>query len=87
MSFIESLTILYKTRANILLDFRAKILLKIIYLVKGLKDCKFTQKVNKAKYAMKKIFLKGNRTTKYIKYKHKNTGASVAIYPKKQKFK
>ena len=87
MSFKESLTILYKTRANILLDFRAKILLKIIYLVKGLKDCKFTQKVNKAKYAMKKIFLKGNRTTKYIKYKHKNTGASVAIYPKKQKFK
>ena len=87
MSFKESLTILYKTRANILLDFRAKILLKIIYIVKGLKDCKFTQKVNKAKYAMKKIFLKGNRTTKYIKYKHKNTGASVAIYPKKQKFK
>ena len=87
MSFKESLTILYKTRANILLDFRAKILLKIIYIVKGLKDCKFTQKVNKAKYAMKKIFLKGNRTTKYIKYKHKNTGASVAIYPRKQKFK
>ena len=84
MSFKESLMILYKTRANILL---LKILSKITYIVKGLKDCKFTQKVNKAKYAMKKIFLKGNRTTKYIKYKHKNTGASIAIYPKKQKFK
>ena len=46
---------------------------------KGLKYCKFLWNRNKAKYVMKKIILKGNTTTKFIEYKHKNTGTSKSI--------
>ena len=42
---------------------------------KGLKYCKFTEKDMKQKTLWKKVTLKGN-VTKYIEYKHKNTGTS-----------
>ena len=41
---------------------------------KGLKYYKFTRKRNKTSY--KNIILKDNIATKYIEYKHKNTGTS-----------
>ena len=43
---------------------------------KGLKYGKLTRKRNKANHVIKKIILKGNIATKYVEYKHKNTGTS-----------
>ena len=67
---IESLMILNKTRASNLLQ-------KIF-----IKKCKeiflrFMRKRNKADQVIKKIILKGNKTTAYVKNKHKNTGNSA----------
>ena len=61
---IESLMILNKTRASNLLQ-------KIF-----IKKCK-DWKRNKADQVIKKIILKGNKTTAYVKNKHKNTGNSA----------
>ena len=67
---IESLMILNKTRASNLLQ-------KIF-----IKKCKeiflrFMRKRNKADQVIKKIILEGNKTTAYVKNKHKNTGNSA----------
>lgn len=67
---IESLMILNKTKASNLLQ-------KIF-----IKKCKeiflrFMRKRNKADQVIKKIILKGNKTTAYVKNKHKNTGNSA----------
>ena len=66
--------ILDKTRENNLLR---KISFKIQKKIckKGLKYCKSARKRNKAKQVVKNI-LKGKAGTKYIGYKHINTGTS-----------
>ena len=73
----ESLMILNKTRANILLQKIISLKLQLNIVPRDYNIANSCQKEIKQNMSRKKIILKGNITTTYIEYKHKNTVALI----------
>ena len=65
--------ILNKTKANILLQKIFSLKLQLNIVPKDYNIANSCQKEIKQNMSRKKIILKGNITTAYIEYKHKNT--------------